>query len=259
MTLAYKGIEINYNTFGKGTPLVFLHGFLENSTMWNDIIPHFSDTHNCITIDLLGHGKTDCLGYIHRMEDMAEAIRAVLNSIKINNPIFIGHSMGGYVSLAYIDLFPKLVSGLVLLNSTSFPDSEERKTNRGRAINIVKKNPKAYTGMAIANLFAEENRDKFGNQVELIKNEASKIPLQGIISALEGMKIRKDHTTTLLKFKKSKIIFVGQKDPVLSYQQSIKESKQCKTDLVSLSGGHMSYIENREELLKNLHQFLQHF
>ncbi|WP_299212828.1 alpha/beta hydrolase [uncultured Aquimarina sp.] len=257
MTLAYKGIEINYNTYGKGTPLVFLHGFLENSTMWNDIIPHFSNTHNCITIDLLGHGKTDCLGYIHRMEDMAEAVRTVLYSIKIDNPIFIGHSMGGYVSLAYLDLFPKLVSGLVLLNSTSFPDSEERKTNRSRAIDIVKKNPKAYTGMAIANLFAEENRDKYKNQVEFIKNEASKMPLQGIISALEGMKIRKDHTTTLLKFKKPKIIFAGEKDPVLSYQQNIEESKQCKTDLVSLNGGHMSYIENQDELLKTLDQFLQ--
>jgi len=257
MTLAYKGIEINYQVLGKGTPLVFLHGFLENSTMWNHLVSFFSDSYCCITIDLLGHGKTDCLGYIHRMEDMAEAVKAVLDTTITDKPIVIGHSMGGYVSLAYLDLYPKMISGIVLLNSTSFPDNEERKKNRSRAIDIVKKNPNAYTSMAIANLFAEENRSKFSDQIEAIKNEASKTPLQGIISALEGMKIRKDHTQTLLKFGSPKIIFAGEKDPVLSYQQNVAESKQSKTNLISFDGGHMSYIENKDELLKSIHQFLK--
>jgi len=187
MTLAYKGIEINYNSSGKGIPIVFLHGFLENSTMWDIIVPHFSDTYQCITIDLLGHGKTECLGYIHRMEDMAEAVSAVLNTMNVVHPILIGHSMGGYVALAFLELFPEIVSGLALLNSTSFPDSEERKINRSRAIDIVKKNPNAYTSMAIANLFAKENRVLYKTQIEAIKNEASKTPLQGIIAALEGL------------------------------------------------------------------------
>ncbi|SEK80931.1 Pimeloyl-ACP methyl ester carboxylesterase [Aquimarina amphilecti] len=256
MTLAYKGIEINYHVSGKGSPIVFLHGFLENLTMWDEIVSYFSDTYTCITIDLLGHGKTDCIGYIHRMEDMAEAVDAVINNIITDQPVLIGHSMGGYVSLAYLDLFPKKLSGLVLLNSTSFSDSEERKINRSRAIGIVKKNPNAYTSMAIANLFAKENRIKYKSQIEKIKDEASKNPLQGIISALEGMKIRKDYTETLLTFNKPKIIFAGKKDPVLSYQQNLEESKLCNTDFISFEGGHMSYIENKDDLLKSLDQFL---
>ncbi|MHA7056850.1 alpha/beta fold hydrolase [Aquimarina sp. M1] len=256
MTLAYKGIQIHYNTFGKGTPLIFLHGFLENSRMWDEIVSHFSKMYTCITIDLLGHGKTDCIGYIHRMEDMAAAVKAVLENIKIDDAVFIGHSMGGYVSLAYLDLFPEGVSGLVLLNSSSFADSQERKRNRSRAIDIVKKNPNAYTSMAIANLFAEENRSKFCDQIKSIKIQASKTPLQGIIAALEGMKIRKNRASVLLQFKNPKIIFAGEKDPVLPYQQSIDESKKCRTDLISFNGGHMSYIENFNELLKLLDRFL---
>lgn len=256
MTLTYKGIEINYNITGKGTPLVLLHGFLENLKMWDEIIEDVSKKYTCITIDLLGHGSTDCIGYIHKMEDMAYAVKAVLD-ISINTkPVFIGHSMGGYVSLAYLDLFPGKISGLILLNSTSFPDSEERKTNRSRAISIVKKNPNAYTSMAIANLFAEKNRETYKNKIEKIKNEASRTPLQGIIAALEGMKIRKDHTETLRKFKGDKIIFTGEKDPVLSYQQSVNESELCKTNLVVLDGGHMSYIENKQDIIKSLHDFL---
>ncbi|WP_108804651.1 alpha/beta fold hydrolase [Aquimarina sp. Aq107] len=256
MTLAYKGIEINYHVSGKGSPLVFLHGFLENLTMWDQIISYFSNTHTCITIDLLGHGKTNCLGYIHKMEDMAEAVDSVIRHITKDQLVLIGHSMGGYVSLSYLDLFPQKLLGLVLLNSTSFPDSEERKINRSRAIDIVKKNPGAYTSMAIANLFAEENRIKYRTEIEKIKNEASKNPLQGIIAALEGMKIRKDHTETLMKFNKPKIIFAGKKDPVLSYQQNLKESKLCNTDFTSFNGGHMSYIENKVDLLKSLDHFL---
>ncbi|MGY3792409.1 alpha/beta fold hydrolase [uncultured Aquimarina sp.] len=256
MTLAYKGIEINYNITGKGAPLVLLHGFLENLKMWDEIIVDISKKYTCIAIDLLGHGNTDCIGYIHRMEDMAHAVKAVLD-ISINTtPVFIGHSMGGYVSLAYLDLFPDEISGLVLLNSTSFPDSKERKINRSRAIAIVKKNPNAYTSMAIANLFAEKNREAYKNEIEKIKIEASKTPLQGIIAALEGMKIRKDHTETLHKFEGDKIIFSGKKDPVLSYQQSVNESELCKTDLIVLNGGHMSYIENKQDIIKSLLDFL---
>lgn len=256
MTLAYKGIEINYNITGTGAPLVLLHGFLENLKMWDEIILDISKKYTCITIDLLGHGNTNCIGYIHKMEDMAYAVKAVLDIATNTKPIFIGHSMGGYVSLAYLDLFPDKISGLVLLNSTSFPDSKERKINRSRAISIVKKNPNAYTSMAIANLFAEKNRQTYKNEIEKIKNEASRTPLQGIIAALEGMKIRKDHTETLLKFKGDKIIFTGKKDPVLSYPQSLNESKLCKTNLVILDGGHMSHIENKEDLIKSLRNFL---
>ncbi len=124
MILAYKGIKINYNSEGNGRPLVFLHGFLENSTMWKDTILFFSKHYKCITIDLLGHGDTGSLGYVHTMDAMAMAVGSVLDHLKISKATIIGHSMGGYVALACIDQFSDLFSGLVLLNSTSFPDSK---------------------------------------------------------------------------------------------------------------------------------------
>ncbi|WP_103069137.1 alpha/beta fold hydrolase [Aquimarina sediminis] len=256
MILTYKGIKINYNTFGKGSPIIFLHGFLENSSMWKDTINHLSTSYHCISIDLLGHGQTECIGYIHTMEDMAQAVKAVMDDLNISNAIFIGHSMGGYVALACIDLFPDMTSGLVLLNSTSLPDSKERKTNRDRAITIVKNNPNAYTSMAIANLFAKENQQRFANEINTIKVLASKIPLQGIISALEGMKIRKDRTSVLTNFKGPKIIFAGKKDPVLLYEQNKTEAELYKINLVSFDGGHMSYLENKDEYLTELDNFL---
>lgn len=257
MTLEYKGIKIHYKTSGKGQPLILLHGFLGNASMWDGIIPFFNKDYHCVSIDLLGHGRTGCLGYIHTMEDMAQAVNAILSQLHIDNANFIGHSMGGYVALAYTDLYPKAVNTLGLLNSTSLPDNKERKLNRDRAIAIVKKNPKAYTSMAIANLFAEKNRNLYTREIEYIKNQAVTMPIQGIISALEGMKIRKDRHHILTGFTGNKIIFTGTKDPVLPHEKSINEAEKCNTRIVSFNGGHMSYLENRIEFLEVTKQFLE--
>ena len=99
MTLDYKNSTINYVVKGKGNTIVLLHGFLETLEMWNDLIPEFSKIHQVVSIDLLGHGQTGCLGYVHTMEDMAEAVFAVLEHLNIERAHFVGHSMGGYVTL----------------------------------------------------------------------------------------------------------------------------------------------------------------
>jgi len=100
---------------------------------------NFLKKNRVITIDLLGHGNSECLGYIHSMEDNADMIHEILSELRIRKAIFVGHSMGGYVALAFAELYPETVKGIVLLNSTSRADSEERKLNRDRAIKVVKK------------------------------------------------------------------------------------------------------------------------
>ena len=160
--------------------------------MWNHYVDAFSKNYRVVTIDLLGHGKTEPRGYVHTMEDNADVVNEVLSHLKIEKAILIGHSMGGYVALAFAELYPEKVQGLVLLNSTSKPDNAERKLNRTRAIKAVKLNYTAFISLAIGNLFSENNRERLATNIELVKEEALKTPLQGIIASLEGMKIRKD-------------------------------------------------------------------
>ena len=139
-SILYKNTAISYSDTGKGTAVVLLHGFLENKKMWDDYIPVLSQKNRVITIDLLGHGDSECLGYIHSMEENAQVVRSVLTHLRIRKAVFIGHSMGGYVALAFADLYPNSIKGLVLLNSTAKADSAERKKNRDRAIVAVKQN-----------------------------------------------------------------------------------------------------------------------
>lgn len=234
-----------------------LHGYLENQHMWDAFVPEFSKNHRVITIDLLGHGKTECLGYIHTMEDQADMVHEVLQELRIRKAIFIGHSMGGYVALAFAELYPENVKGLVLLNSTSRADSEERKANRDRAIKAVKKDYTAFIRLSIGNLFSEDNREKLTPEIEQVKAEALQTPLQGVVAALEGMKVRKDREV-LLHFGPYPILLVlGKKDPVLNYEESLEQIENTKVRLVTFPDGHMSHIENRDELRTTLVDFIK--
>lgn len=255
--ILYKNTKISYSDTGKGIAIVLLHGFLENQTMWQDLVPELRQKHRVIAIDLLGHGESGCLGYVHSMEENAEAVRSVLSQLRIRKAIFVGHSMGGYVALAFAEMFPSIIKGLVLLNSTSKADSEERKANRDRAIKAVKKDYIGFVRLSIANLFNPDNRERLADEIEKVKIEALKTPLQGIVASLEGMKIRKDRETLLRSATYPIMLILGIKDPVLNYDDGLKQIENTSVKLITFPDGHMSSIENRDELKQILLGFFK--
>ena len=255
--ITFKNANIFFSDIGKGTVVVLLHGFLENSTMWNDIIPEISKRNRIITIDLLGHGKTDCLGYLHPMELFAETLKAVLNHLKIRKYILVGHSLGGYISLALAKMNSTNIKGLCLLNSTSYADSKERISLRKRAIEMAQKNYEPLVKMSVANLFQPKNTVLFKDQIEVVKQQALQTSLQGYIAAQEGMIIRANTNAVLAENSFKKLLIIGKQDPVLSYENSLEEAKKTNTEVVILNGGHMSYIENKLELILALKSFLK--
>ncbi|MDO5978522.1 alpha/beta fold hydrolase [Flavivirga spongiicola] len=257
MNLLYKGINVFYTDKGKGNAIVLLHGFLENVSMWDTFIPTLSKKNRVICIDLLGHGKTECLGYIHTMELMAEIVQAILKHLKIRRSTFIGHSMGGYVALAYAEKNPDALKGLCLMNSTASADTLEKKKNRDRAIIAVKQNHKRFIRMAISNLFRPKNRIIFSEKIKQLKKEALKTPLQGIVASLEGMKIRKDREALLHFTPFKKMLMISRKDPVLDYNTLISQTKNTDVEVVEFPDGHMSHIENEREFLRTIVHFIE--
>lgn len=255
--MTYKNIEIAYNSIGKGSTIVLLHGFLENSSMWNNYVPVLSKTHRVVTIDLLGHGNTGCIGYIHTMEEMATAVYFIIKQLNLRKMYMIGHSMGGYVALAFAELYPDYLKGLCLLNSTSRADSSERKLNRERAIKAVKHNHKQFIRLAISNLFRPKNRKLFSSTIRQVKKEALAISLQGIVAALEGMKIREDREVLLHFSPYKKMMVIGKRDPILSFEDLIDQTKNSEVETVVFPDGHMSHIENEPELMLALKKFVK--
>ncbi|MEY8849592.1 alpha/beta fold hydrolase [Psychroserpens sp. XS_ASV72] len=257
MTLTHKNIPVYYTDEGQGTTMVLLHGFLENSSMWNDLKTELTPNYRLVCIDLLGHGQTGCLGYVHTMDEMAETVKAVLDELKIKRCTLFGHSMGGYVALAFADLFPKYLEGLSLVNSTPAADSEERKTNRDRAIEAVKQNHKTFVRISVANLFAPYNKDNFAEAIENVIQEALQTPVQGIVAALEGMKSRPNRTHVLKSLPVKKQLVIGQHDPVLNYDEVMSQVQDIDMIIDEFPDGHMSHIENKEEFTYKIKRFIE--
>ncbi len=125
--------------------------------------------------------RTECLGYVHTMEDNADVVHAVLSELRIRKAIFVGHSMGGYVALAFAELYPDTMKGLVLLNSTARADSEERKKNRDRAIKAVKQSFVNFISLSIGNLFSENNRERLAPRSKTSKKRHYKHPCKELL------------------------------------------------------------------------------
>lgn len=253
----YKNRKVHYTSSGSGPAVLLLHGFLEDLTMWDDLTREFSKKNRVVRIDLLGHGLTENQGEVHSMEDQAEMVKTLLEELKIDRYAVIGHSMGGYIALAMAELYPRDLTGLVLMNSTSLPDSADKKRNRDRAVEAVKNNHKSFVRIAIPGLFAPENRDRFADRVKEVTEVALSIPPEGIVAALKGMKIRKNRSAIFKNGKYPKLMIIGRQDPALDLETLIPQTEFPGVETVTFDDGHMSHIENGDELKQNLLQFLE--
>ena len=258
MKYTYKKTDISYRDRGEGPAVILVHGFLENQKMWDDVVKLLKMDHRVFTLDLLGHGKSDGLCDIHTMEQQANIVNDLMMRHKILKTTIIGHSMGGYISLAFAQLFPEKVAGLGLLNSHPFADNLEKQEARDRAVKTVQRNYEAYVKAAIPSFFAPNNRKKYKSMIAKLVEEALKMTPEDIIAALKGMKLRADHSDLFCKRQRyPKLWIVGKKDPLIDLDKIRSLAVNCKgTDYIELGEGHMSYVENKEEMPAVIKRFL---
>jgi pimeloyl-ACP methyl ester carboxylesterase len=256
--ISFKDTPIFYQETAGKENIVFLHGFLENHKMWLEFTEPLPKKYRKVYIDLPGFGASGNIGYVHSMEEMADAVKAVLDHLKIRRLTLVGHSMGGYVALAFAEKYPDMLKGLVLFYSTSLADSPEKKEDRNRAIQIVKTDAPSFIRNAIPNLFYKPSLEKFRHEIEWLKSEALQLSVQGIVAALEGMKIRIDREV-LLHFGPCPVLFIaGANDPVLNFETLIPQMEAPKvTAKLVTSHGHMGFIEDKDLALEAIKNFLK--
>lgn len=256
--IQYKNTKIRYRDIGSGTTVVLLHGFLERLEMWDYFTSKISKSNRVISIDLLGHGETESIGYVHSMGSMADYVKAVLDKLRIRKYILVGHSMGGYVALAIAEKYPDSIKGLSLFHSTSLSDTNEKKKSRDQAINLVKQNHKSFIRKAIPMLFRPKNRKVFSDDLKDVKKMALTTSKQGVVAALEGMKIREDFEMVLHFAPFPKQMIIGKYDNALPYISLIKQIRGIENISISeFPIGHMGHIEARDETLNALGRFIK--
>lgn len=250
-------MDVVYSHIGSGQPVVLLHGFLEERSMWNDYAEKLSSECTIVSIDLLGQGESGSTGYIHSMEEQATAVATVLCAENVEKCTIIGHSMGGYVALELAKEQPDLIEGLALFHSTAYADSDERKNDRERVIGLVQRGKRIYINAVIPALFAEDLRKDLKPEIDRLMVIANGFSDQGIIANIRGMMQRPDRTDVLKNGMFRKMIIHGELDSVISLDDVKKLAaldNGIQLEIVN-NIGHMGHLEASEKCFELIWDF----
>lgn len=249
------GSELYYELYGSGRPLVFLHGFLEDHSIWRNCLePLLDEDFQCLVLDLPCHGMSRFHSDSCDLSDVANMVSKLLHHLKIENPWIVGHSMGGYIGL---EMLRNQAAGLTLVHSNFWADSDQKKLDRNRVIDIVQKNLSLFLNEAIPNLFAPDNREQCMPDIIRLIRTASLIPPREIAAATAGLRDRRASYDVMESHRVWMIH--GSGDPIIPHEVLRNELEKLsnKPPILTLDGvGHMGFIEDPQALLFALRQTL---
>lgn len=256
--LHYNGSKINYQCEGKGeTTLVLLHGFMHDLRIWVPFVYSYMREIRVIAIDLPGHGESECCGEVHTMELQADIVRAVLDELGVKKCVMAGHSMGGYVALAFASLYPDYLKGLCLINSHALADGTQKIEDRKCMCRIVEENRAGFIINFIPQLFAECNRSSLYEEIKDLQDYALNTKTDGIIAAQKGMMARKSHVDVLQRSTFPIMFIAGREDKRISVDLIVAQASfapHCEIVLLP-NVAHMSHVEAKNIVRQHLLSF----
>ncbi|MCX6253169.1 MAG: alpha/beta hydrolase [Bacteroidia bacterium] len=260
MFFLFRGGRIHYSDSGNGTAIVLLHGYLESSEIWNGFEDKLASKFRVISMDLPGHGRSDVYGETHTMEFMATTVKELLDKLVINKACLIGHSLGGYVTLAFLELFPDHLSGYCLFHSQPFSDPPAALEKRKREIEIVKMGKKnlMYPDN-VTMMFASSNLEKFSEALKKSKDIASQIPGEGIIAVLNGMMIRPSRLSAMELGRVPCLWILGSMDnyiPCDFIRSKVNLPSNARV-VVLKNSGHLGFIEEDDKSVEVITAFVE--
>lgn len=254
----FEGGTICYYDKGTGPAVIFLHGYLESSGVWFDFIDEFPVRFRTLAVDLPGHGESGIFSDEHTMEFMADAVREVMDIEGIEKVLLAGHSMGGYVALAFLEKYPDRLHAYCLFHSHPFADTEEIISNRNREIRVVESGKKdVIYPVNVPKMFADFNINRFIRKLEEHKKIASQISEAGIIAVLKGMIKRPSRAGLLEKGEVPLLMIMGRHDNYIPFKQ-IKANIRLpqNSELIVLeNSGHLGFVEEKEKSSESIADF----
>ena len=246
-----NGINLAYARYGKGTPLVLLHGYPLDHHLWDDVVPLLKDSFDLVIPDLRGFGESTTVNSPYTMEDIASDIAGLLDQLGIQKAAVAGHSMGGYVALAFARLYPARMHGLGLVSSQLLADPPDRKEARYKtAAEVIEKG----IGGVVEAMTSKFTSDP---QLQAVARRAMEAQQPAAyIGALKAMAERVDSTSLLSSIKYPVVVIHGDADMLIPIERA-REIKAAypKTHLVELKGaGHISMLEAPNETAQGLMQ-----
>ncbi len=232
-------MKLPYEEYGSGPPVVLLHGFPLSRTMWQPNAGAITDAgFRLITPDFPGFGENTSFADINTMEEMAKSVAELLNSLKIDRAIIGGLSMGGYVTFALYAMRPELFAGLVLCDTTSTADTEEKRKGRFELIDkIERQGSQALVENMLPNLICDYTKESNQELVEELERKFAAVNPKAAIAALRGMAARADHTQKLNEINVPTVLIFGEDDQVTNLDAAQMMNQ-------AISGSELVVIEN---------------
>ncbi len=251
---------IHFFERGGGQPLILLHGYCETGSMWADFAENLSDEFRVICPDLPGIGNSAISGDQISLEEVAVSLEEWMDENEIENPIIIGHSLGGYVALALLELMGSRTKAIGLFHSTALADDEDKKAMRDRTIIFLRKNGvEKFVTSFVPLLFPENRREELAKEIEKAIEDAKRSTLDGLIAYAGAMRDRKDRLEVLKHYSGPKLLIAGTEDGAVKIESS-RAQKDVFSNYIELQGvGHMGMIERKSETLEIVRNFALQF
>jgi pimeloyl-ACP methyl ester carboxylesterase len=254
---------LSFRAEGHGSQtVVLIHGFCEDHRVWDGFVPALAARHQVVAVDLPGFGQSELLPADQppSIERMADALHQTLAGLGVERPILVGHSLGGYVALAYAQQYPEALAGLGLFHSSALPDLPERKQARDRVMAQVRANGVAdYVQNLVPGLFASDHRAAHQPVIYELVDRASRLAPEAVAQAAAAMRDRSDRRDILAALAVPVLWVVGGADPVIPLEMSLRQVGLARDSTVHvLAGvGHMGMFEAPSRTLRAVSDFCQ--
>jgi pimeloyl-ACP methyl ester carboxylesterase len=254
----------SYRKSGNGKPVIFLHGFGESGDVWDLQVEELSKNFKCIVPDLPGTGISESAFAAvpeKSLEALALKVKEISDQEQLKSFTLLGHSMGGYITLAFAEKFPELLNGFGLIHSSAYPDSEEKIINRKRSIKFIREQgaPKFLEQM-IPTLYGEKFKAEHQDVIDRHLAEALSFEAEVLITYYEMMISRPDRTGVLSNAQIPVLFIMGTEDKAVNLSDSLAQCylpAQSHIEILEASG-HMGMKENHERTTIAMKQFLVH-
>lgn len=257
--LRVDDIHLAYTEAGSGPPVVLIHGYPFNRTLWTEQVAALSNNYRIVVPDLRGFGESKCAEGPATMTRMAQDVSQLMDELEISRAVIGGLSMGGYVALAFYQQFPSRVRALVLADTRSQADTEEAKQTRAQqAQKALAEGMAGIADAMLPKLLTPETVSKRPEVVKRIRDMMLKTKPEGAAAALLGMAERDDQTELISRIDLPTLILVGREDVITPVPDSeMMHSRIVGSQLVVIeNAGHVSNLERAEEFSDALAAFL---
>lgn len=257
-TIQYQNKKIFYKTHGNGKPVMLVHGFGEYGSVWNKQVEFLKDNYYLVVPDLPGSGRSEMIPDMS-MEGLAEVLHAIIHEELIDTWTVIGHSMGGYVTLALVESYWNHVNGFGLFHSSAFADTEEKKETRKKGIGFIKQHGAfEFLKTATPNLFSPNTKSQTPDIVNDFIATLADFSPDALVSYYNAMMKRPDRTAVLKNTEKPVLFIAGEHDNAVPLNDILKQCYLPEKSYfhVLKNSGHMGMMEETEKANQILQEFL---